>query len=410
MQISKTVMTGAFCALLFTPARAQDAAAVSSAAGFIFDTGLFLAAGLAAIVVLIGFCMRDVGLAHAQNTQSVCLRILGLFAVSAFAFWLAGYNLIYTVERGGLLGEFQIWAPHADEAGETASYAESSFWFFQMMLSAVAAAIVSSAVSERVRLWPFLIFAAWFGALIYPIAASWIWGGGYFSVNWRFYDYGGAGAVHIVAGAAALAAAIIVGPRPGKYADGSAPAATELSVAGFGAGLILFGWLIVLAAMGHAFSSIDAAMTVATIIVNAVLAVSGGVVAALFLTQVIYKRAGLVTALCGAVGGLVSISGDPAHPALWQSAMIGAVGGVIVTVAPPFLDRYRIDDAGFVIPVHLLCGAWGVVIVPWTNPDAWIFGQVAGAAGVFVFSFFMSLLVWVALKYTIGVRVKAGGG
>lgn len=401
-----TIAVAGAATALIAPAAAQEITTASDSARFALDSGLLLAAALSAIIVLTGFCMRDVGLARARNAPAVCLRTIAIFAISIIAFWLIGYNLIYAIESDGFLGDLKIWTPQDDDP-VLRGHADGAFWLFQAMLAALAAAVISSAISERVRFWPFVFFIAVFCGLIYPIVASWVWGGGYLATSWRFYDYGGGAVIHITAGAAALAAAMIVGPRPGKYGEGTTrPApATELALTAFGVGLILAGWLVILASMGRSFSSIEAVISVAAVIVNAVIAAAGGVLAALFLTQTVYRRAGLVTVLCGAMGGLVSISADPFHPALWQAAMIGAVGGVIVTVAPPFLDRYRVDDAGFVIPAHLLCGLWGVIIVPWSNPDAWILGQAVGAAGIAGFSFLMGVLLWVALRYTIGVRL-----
>ena len=160
MRWTMTAVAGALLALL-SPARAQEIAAASDTARFALDSGLLFAAGLAALIVLTGYCMRDVGLARVQNITAICLRTISIFAVSAFAFWLVGFNLIYTVENDGLLGELLIWAP-LDDDPMARGHAAGLFWFFQMMLAAFAASVVSSAVSERVRFWPFVFFAAAF--------------------------------------------------------------------------------------------------------------------------------------------------------------------------------------------------------------------------------------------------------
>ncbi len=396
----------AAAALLAAPAAAQDIDPASDTAAFALNTGFYLAGVFGVLVALIGFCMRDVGLARVQNAPAVCLRTIGAFGICVFAFWIVGYNLIYSVEEGGLLGDFQIWKPD-DADPMTSGRAAGAYWLFQAGLAVIGASIVSSAVSERVKLWPFLFFAGAFTALVYPIAASWTWGGGYFRSAWSFYDFGGAAVLHITAGGAALAAAMIVGPRPGKYDGASFGPSTALPISALGAVMVFIGLLAALAARQDSCSPVEAALSVSVIIVNGVLAGAGGVLAAIILTQTVYHRAGLVTGLSGLIAGLVSISADPVHPDLWQAAMIGAVGGVIVTVVPPFLDRYRIDDAGFVTPAHFLCGLWGALIVPWTNPDAWIVGQLLGASATAVFAFFMSMLLWVALKYTVGVRFIA---
>lgn len=402
MRMVFTIFAG--LATLGGPAAAQDIAPAGDTTRYVLDSALLVLGGFGALLALAGLCMREAGLARPQHTPSVCLRVLAGFGVAALAFWLVGYNLIYTIEEAGLLGEFRTWSPSDDEP-LTAGRASAAAWFYQACLAALAVAAVSGAVSERARLWPFLVFSALLAGLIYPIAASWTRGQGYFAETWGFYDFGGA-VLHIVGGAAALAGAIVIGARPGRYAGGVVrPAAkTALSLSALGALLFVPGWILALMAMHGSLSSVESAISVSTIAANGGLAAAGGVITALVITKLVYRRAGLVSSIAGAVGGLVAIAADPLHPAVWQAAMIGAVGGVIVTITPPFLDRFRIDDAGFCVPAHFLCGLWGAAIAPWSNADIWVFGQFVGLAAVAGFAFFMSLLLWIALKYFAGVR------
>lgn len=408
--MDRKALTTTVIALTFAaaPAAAQELEPATDTARYVLDTAFFLFAGFGAIAFVVAFGLRDVGLARTQHAPAVCLRTIGLLAVTALAFWLAGYSLIYNIEPGGFLGVVAPWRP-ADQDPLAAGRASGAFWFFQMGLAAVPSALVASALSERVKLWPFLLFVAAMGGLIYPVVASWVWSDGYFHYAWRFFDLGGAAAIHVAGGAAALAAAFTVGPRVGRYLDPHAPRptpTTALPLSAFAAGIAFLSWIAAIAGMSGSLSTIEAAVSVATIVANLALAAAGAILTALFLTQIVYKRAGLVTSINAALAGLVALSGDPLHPLLWQATMIGAVGGVIVTVAPPFLDRFRIDDAGFVVPAHFLCGAWGLIIVPWSNPDAWFPGQLLGLAAVALFSFTMSLLIWTALKYSIGVRPR----
>jgi len=392
-------------ALAPAAARAQDLTGASDVTRYLLDTALLIAGGLGGLLTVVALAMRDIGLARSQNTPAVCLRTIGALSVSIFAFWLVGYHLLFGVEPGGFLGPFQSWTPLADDPAAE-HRAAGAHWFFHATLAALGAAIISASLSERVRLWPFLFFTAAWAGLIYPICASWAWGGGYCAAEWSFRDLGGAGVLHAAAGAAALAAIIVVGPRSGRYANGPGrpPVSTALPLSAFGVGLALAGLLMILAGLSGSFSSIEDGVSIGVTFANAMIAIAGGSLAAMILTQTVYKRAGLVSAMTGAIGGLVSISGDPVTPLLWQAAMIGAIGGVIVTVAPPFLDRMRFDDAGFSIPAHFLCGLWGVVIAFWPTVEIWLPGQLIGAAAVVGFSFTMSLLFWVALKYTVGVR------
>ncbi len=403
----RNLTLGLSAALAVAPACAfaQDLSPASDVTRFVIDTGLLIAAGLAGLLVLAGFTLRDVGFARPRNAPAVCLRMVGLLAVAVIMFWLTGFHLIYGVEPGGFLGAFKPWSVETAAPGESGR-APAAFWFSQVVIAAIGAAIVSAAVSERVRLWPFLLFVAVWAGLIYPIVASWAWGGGYFGAEWNFRDLGGASVLHGAAGAAALAAVIVLGPRPGRYARGAARQApsTALPVSAFGVALAIPGLMMVIAGLQGSVSSIEAAAALGVVCVNIIAAVAGGALAAMILTQTVYKRPGLVSAMTGSIAGLVSVAADPLAPAMWQAAMIGAVGGVIVTVTPPFLDRFRIDDAGFAIPAHCFCGIWGSFISFWPSETSRLSGQVVGTAAIVAFSFGMSLLVWVALKYTIGVR------
>lgn len=390
------------------PAMAQEIAPPDDATRFLLDTALAIVAGLCAILFIVAYGLRDIGLARVQNAPAACLRMLASFAVTIFAFWLSGYMLAFTVEDGGFLGEFGSWAVN-DNDPMTAGRASGALWFFQAGLAAVAAAIVAASVSERVRLWAFLIFVGFLGGMIYPIAISWVWGGGYFVTDWGYYDGGGA-TVHIVAGGAALAAAFVVGPRPGRF-NAKSPwiaATTMLPLSVFAAGLAWVALIGISAGLGESFSSVEDAIRIGAAISNIAVATAAAVLAALVITQFVYDRPGLVTTMCAVVAGPVTIAGDPVNPDLWQAAMTGAVGGVIVSVTPPFLARFRIDDAGFVVPTHLLCGVWGAMIAAWVHPDARFVGQAVGAISIGFFSFAVSLMIWTALKYSpFGARQRA---
>ena len=389
------------------PAGAQELSPPSDAAAYLFDTALAVLAGLAAVLFIIAYGLRDIGLARVQNAPAVCLRMLAAFAVSVFAFWLSGHMLAYSVEEAGFLGEFGVWAPQDDDP-LSRGRASGADWFFQTGLAAMTAAIVAASVSERVRLWAFLIFVAFLGGLIYPIAVSWVWGGGYFAAEWLYYDAGGA-TVHIVAGAAALAAAFVVGPRPGRFNPKSPwiAATTMMPLSVFAAGLAWISLHGVFVGLAGSFSGVEDAVRFGATTANIAVATAGAVMTALIITQFVYDRPGLVTTMCAVIAGPVSIAGDPVNPNLWQAAMIGAVGGAIVSVLPPFLARFRIDDAGFVVPTHLFCGLWGAMIAAWVNPDAGVVGQAIGAGAIAVFAFALSLMVWTALKYSpFGARQR----
>ncbi len=403
----RAAIAGVMTACLTAPAAAfaQDMSAPSDVTRYVLDSSLLIAAGLAGLIAIAGLALRDVGLARTQNAPQVCLRVIGALSISVIAFWAAGYHLLFSIEEGGFLGPFQSWAL-LDEDPASVGHSSGAHWFFHMALAALGAVIVSSAVSERVRLWPFLFFSAIWAGLIYPIGASWVWGGGYFADQWSFRDLGGAAAIHLSAGAAALAAILVIGPRSGRFGHGvSRPqVSTALPLSAIGSLLLAVALLIVIIGLAGPMSSVEGAIKAGSILANAMIAAAGGALAAMILTQTVYQRTGLVSAMTGIIAGIVSIAADPVSPALWQAAMIGAIGGVIVTVTPPFLDRLRLDDAGFIIPAHCFCGAWGAIIAFWMTERIWLPGQLLGTGAIAAFSFVMSLLIWTALKYTIGVR------
>ncbi|NWG71618.1 MAG: ammonium transporter [Parvularculaceae bacterium] len=394
--------------LFASPAVAQEATELQPAtetSRFIFTSLLALAAGAGLILLLAGFAAREAGVVRAKNAGASAVKAVALVAVSSLAAWLVGYNLIFSVEAGGFLGDFSVWAPNEEGAS---AISDAARFLYVALGGAAGAAILAGAVAERIRFWPFLVFTAAYASLVFPIAASWTWGGGYLAAAWKFVDFGGASLVHACGGWAALAGAVIVGPRLARY-DGEEPRVQPPSNPGLAAVGGLLIWLGLFAFMAGALPSLSAAadaMALARIFVNAQLAAAAGVVAAIALTEIIYKRPDLNTLINGAIGGLVAISAGPAEPALWQAAIIGAFSGAIVTVTRPLFDRFRIDDAAGVLPAHLLCGIWGALIVPWSNENATYLGQAAGVVVTAAFSLTMSILIWTLLRYTVGLRVS----
>ena len=386
---------------------AQEIGAPSDSSVFIFNTMLFLISGMVVMFMAAGFCMLEAGLVRSKNAATICLKNVALFSIAGIMVWLTGFNLIYGVEPGGLLGEFKIWSA-SDLDPREPGYASHSGWFFQMVFVATAASIVSGTLAERIKLWPFLIFVIFLTGLIYPIVASWQWGEGFLHAN-GFSDFAGSTLVHSTGGWAALAGAIILGPRSGKFEGGCVTPmpGSSLPLATLGAFILWLGWFGFNGGSQLAMGSIDDAIKVSKVIVNTNMAACGGVIAALIMTGFIYKKVDLTIVLNGAVGGLVSITAEPLTPAIWQAVLIGGIGGVIVTFAVPLLDRLRIDDVVGAIPAHLFCGIWGTIIVPWTNPEGASFlGQLLGVVMVGGFVFLASLLIWVALRYSIGIRAN----
>ena len=407
MRSKSAIFTVCFIAALAPVAvLAQNADAPSATTRYLFDTALLLSGAAATLITVLGLAMRDIAIARPQMATGAALRCAGAFAVTIIAFWAVGFGLAHSVEEGGFLGEFRTWS-NIDIDPIAMGAAGGAKWIFEMGLAAIAVLIVSGAAADRVKLWPFLVFAGVLSGLIFPIALSWGWGDGYFATVWRFSDHGGGAVLHASAGAAALAAIFVIGPRApqARTMQPGARQAVLSPIALLGGGFAAIGLAIIHAARHGHFSTVESAISVSTIAVNTSAAGAAGLLAAMVLAQTVYGRVSIAGTVAGAIGGMVSVSADPLHPEIWQAVIIGGVGGVIVMTAPPFLERFRLDDVAGAVPTHLLCGAWSILMVAWTHPDAWVVAQVVGLVGIVTLSFLISLLIWTALKYTAGVRI-----
>jgi Amt family ammonium transporter len=395
---------------LASPALAQSAADLQPAtesSAFIFDTLLFLCAGAAAVLLAAGLGFREAGLVRAKSAGSVFVKTIAVMAIAGVMFWLVGYNLLYAVKPGGLLGEFAIWTADDLDPGAR-GHASGAFFFQQASLAAIAALIVGGALSERLRLWAFFVFAAFFSGVVYPVVASWDWGKGYLESAWGFADFGGAMLVHGAGGAGALAGAIVLGARLGRFdEDGEHDIpGSNLPLTALGGFFIWAAFLVLNAASRMSLSSIEDATAIADIIVNSNMAAGSGVIAAMLLTQFIYRKLDIVVIVNAGIGGLVAVAADPLSPSIWQAAIVGSFAGVLVATGGPALARLKIDDVSGVIPAHLFCGVWGALIVAWTNESASILGQAAGVCIVLLFAFVLCTLFFAALKYSFGLRLS----
>jgi len=421
--LSKITGMTAALALLALPATAQDAAAEASEHTiFILNSVLFLMGGFLVFWMAAGFTMLEAGLVRSKNVTMQLTKNMALFALAAVFYYLIGYNVMYplgswsigTDETGGYLGAFGVAVLEAvgvsAENADDISYASTgSDFFFQLMFCATTASIVSGTLAERIKLWPFLIFTIILTGLIYPIQASWKWGGGFLDTQWGFLDFAGSSVVHSVGGWAALAGAIILGPRLGKYTkDGRVVPfpGSNLPLATLGTFILWLGWFGFNGGSQLAMGTIGDVSDVSRIFANTNAAAAGGVLAALLLTQFLYKKPDLTMILNGALAGLVAITAEPLTPTLGEATLIGAVGGLIVVFAVPMLDKMKIDDAVGAIPVHLLAGIWGTLAVLLTNDEATLLGQIVPILIIGAFVFVVSFIIWSILKYTVGIRVS----
>jgi Amt family ammonium transporter len=378
---------------------------------YILNTFSFLVHGFLVMFMAAGFAMLESGLVRSKNTATICLKNIALYSIAGFMFYVVGYNLMYSSVDGGFFGNLQIWSGDNTEAlagNFDSGYAAESDWFFQMVFVATSASIVSGTLAERIKLWPFLAFVVILSGFIYPIQGAWQWGGGWLSKA-GFADFAGSTLVHSVGGWAALSGALILGARKGKYQVGGGiqplPGA-NLPLATLGTFILWLGWFGFNGGSQLALASAADAIAISTIYINTNIAAVGGVLAVMVLTQLIYQKVDLSLALNGAIAGLVSITAGPDTPSLGQAFLIGTVGGALVVVLVPLLDKLKIDDVVGAIPAHLGAGIWGTMAVPFTNPDASFMVQAIGVISIGSFVIVASTTAWLVLKHTVGIRAS----
>ncbi len=412
-RVGRRLCGGAICAAALSAA-APAQAAVAAETAFVFNTFSFLVHGFLVLWMAAGFAMLEAGLVRTKSVTTILLKNIALFSIAGLAYFLVGYNLMYDGVDGGLFGSLSIWS--ADDsaalAGDfSAGYAAGSDWFFQMVFVATAASIVSGALAERIKLWPFLGFVLVLTAIIYPIQGAWHWGGGWLA-ELGFVDFAGSTIVHSVGGWAALTGAVILGARRGRYgADGRVVPmpGSSLPLATLGTFILWLGWLGFNGGSQLAMGSAADAIAIANIYVNTTMASAAGVIAVMVLNQLVTRKVDLTMALNGALAGLVSITAGPDTPSIGAACAIGAVGGVLMVMATALLDRLHVDDVVGAIPVHLVAGIWGTLAVPLTNGDAGFGAQLVGIGAIGLMVVLASTITWLVLKAIFGLRLTEVG-
>ncbi|MFL2851744.1 MAG: ammonium transporter [Candidatus Pelagibacter sp.] len=381
---------------------------VSAEVGFIFNTLLFLICGFLVFFMACGFAMLESGMVTSKSVSVICAKNIGLISISGIMFWMFGYNLAYGIPEGGYIGSFIPWS---DASAVDTGYSDGSDWYFQMVFCATTVSIVSGTLAERIKLWPFFLFAAILSGILYPIVMGWQWGGGWLA-SIGFSDFAGSTLVHSTGGAAALAGALILGPRLGRFTKSGSPApikpfaASSIPLVTLGVFVLWLGWFGFNGGSQLAMGTADDAIAVSTIFMNTFLAGAGGVMAAGTVTRLGFGKTDVVQMLNGCIGGLVAITAEPLMPSPLAAILIGAVGGVIVVYGTKLLFSLKIDDVVGAIPAHLFAGIWGTLAVPITNPDTAFGTQLIGVLSINIFVFVAALIIWSIMKATIGIRLS----
>lgn len=379
---------------------------------YALDTFYFLMCGALVMWMAAGFSMLEAGLVRSKNTTEILMKNIALFAVACTMYMVCGYHIMYAD-----LGAFFLSGITGDGvtgAEEAATYAPSADFYFQVVFVATAMSIVSGAVAERMKLWAFLAFAVVMTGVIYPVEGSWTWGGNavfglYTLGDLGFSDFAGSGIVHMAGASAALAGVLLLGARKGKYGSNgviNAIPGANLPMATLGTFILWLGWFGFNGGSVLATASVESANAVAVVFMNTNAAACGGLIAAMILAKLLFKKADLTMALNGALAGLVAITAEPSTPTALQATLFGAMGGVLVVFSILALDKLKIDDPVGAISVHGVVGLFGLMLVPITNDASSFSGQLIGAATIFVWVFGASTVVWYILKATMGIRVS----
>tara|TARA_E500000331_G_scaffold230149_1_gene220302 strand:- start:3353 stop:4630 length:1278 start_codon:yes stop_codon:yes gene_type:complete len=394
---------------LLTSTVANAETTVSAEIQYIFNTFSFLVCGFLVMWMAAGFCMLESGLVTTKSVSTIVVKNIGKFSIVAIMFYIGGYNLAYGIPEGGFIGSFTPWTPNDSiEQG----YSGSSDWYFQMLFVAATCSIVSGAVAERIKIWPFLIFSAILGGFIYPISMGWQWGGGWLSTL-GFSDFAGSTLVHACGGSAALAGVILLGARKGRFsAKGTVKtlepfAASSIPLTALGTFILWMGWYGFNGGSQLALGTFEDANAMSKIFMNTHLAGAAGCVTAAIITRLIGGRTDVVMMLNGALAGLVSITAEPLAPSPMLSIFIGSVGSLVMYFGTSLLNYLRLDDVVGAIPVHMFAGIWGTMIVALSNKDTSLSIQMIGILSVCTFTFALSYLTFYIIKQLIGLRISS---
>ncbi|WP_017326649.1 ammonium transporter [Synechococcus sp. PCC 7336] len=367
-----------------------------------------------------GFAMVEAGFTRSKNAANIMMKNLMDFSLGACAFWFVGFGFMFGTSSGLIGGS---WFAFTWQTAFDADAWPFTFFVFQMVFAATAATIVSGAMAERTKFASYLIYSIVLSGIIYPISGGWAWNGLFGDYNggsggWLeglgYIDYAGSGVVHLVGGAAALAGAIVLGPRIGKYSSTGEPRALpghNLPLGMLGIFILTVGWIGF-----NAGSTTSAIPDMGWIAMNTFLAAAAGAIGAMFTSWSIFKKPDMTFAGNGMLAGLVGITAPCDSVGPIGALVIGSIAGILVVLSVLFIETVlKVDDPVGAVSVHGTCGIWGVLAsgLPFLTNGNYDFGwsqfgtQVVGALAYFFWPFLTMLLAFFILRVTIGLRVTA---
>ena len=385
---------------------------------FALDTFYAVMAGALVMFMAAGFTMLEAGLVQKKDVSEIVTKNIGLYSIACIMYLVCGFMVMYpsTFFIEGFLPKFslallglstslpneEIGIPYGME------YSQQADFFFQVVFVATAMSIVSGAVAGRMKLIPFFIFAIVLTGVIYPIQGYWNWGGGFLNTM-GYSDYAGSGTVHLCGAAAALAVALVLGARKGKYAeDGTSlpMPGSNIPMAALGVWILWLGWFGFNGGSELAIASEGSAIAVSQVFLNTNMAASGGVVAAIFISLILTGKMDVTMAMNGAIAGLVAITANPLDPTAGSAVLIGAAGGALVYFSILFFDKtLKIDDPVGAISAHGIVGILGVMVVPLSN-DASFVTQFIGVISIAGFTFIASLVTILVINNFLPIRAS----
>lgn len=385
-----------------------------------FDTIWLILGAVLVFWMQAGFAMVETGFTRAKNAGNIIMKNLMDFAIGSIVFWIIGYGIMFG-DSGSVFGGIHLFGNVDNDTGSI------PFWIhfmFNTMFCATAATIVSGAMAERTKFVSYLIYSAVISALIYPIEAHWIWGGGWLSTlsigSWTegFHDYAGSTAVHMVGGISALVGAAMLGPRIGKYDENGKPKAIpghSITLGALGVFILWMGWFGFNPASSYGLSSYDQGMDVGNVFMTTNIAAAFATLATMVFTWIKYGKPDVSMTLNGALAGLVAITAGCSAVDPWAAAIIGLFAGILVVVAVEAIDKVHVDDPVGAIAVHGVCGIYGTLCVGLfgrdgglflTGDPSRLFVQIVGVLAVAVFVAVTMIILFYILKVTVGLRVS----
>ena len=402
-EVAEVPFEDAYAAFMETP----------GAAFFTISNLWLLIAAALVFIMHLGFACVESGLSQSKNTVNILFKNVIIISLGLISYALWGFNAMYPGEFNGFFatGSWFDVAPSMEYmSADYNNYTWYTDFIFQAMFAATAATIVSGAVAERVKLSSFMIFAALLVTFAYPVTGSWEWGGDYGWLNAKFpdgqfVDFAGSSLVHAFGGFAALACAIVLGPRAGKYVNGKIRPILghSMPLATIGVFLLFLGWF---GFNGGSVLSADPYL-VSLVFVTTALAAAGGAFGSILASWVFLKKPDLSMALNGILAGLVGITAGADSLTPGAAILVGLIAGILVFFSIIFFDKIKIDDPVGAISVHGVCGIFGTLAVAIFGSAAPFMTQLIGTLSISVFAFVFSFIVFSLLKVTVGIRVSA---